>query len=237
MVRTYNLQRSKDMHVFKPLRLENCIQELYRSTTLPAMSDSADSTLIQSSLEGDRTAFGELVGRYQTAIYRTVRRTLGNPQESEDAVQEVFIRAMVSLPKFDLRYPFAPWILKIASNYCIDQLRRKKARKYKLWSDLSEAEERRALRKMHSQPHIEDSSQPDQGRYLEVAQSLLNQLKPRRRMAFVLREIEGRDYSEVAAILGVPETTARVRVWRARNDLNSEFRKYLEKGGGDEKAL
>lgn len=204
---------------------------------LPAMSDSADSTLIQASLDGDRTAFAELVERYQAAIFRTVRRTLGGRQESEDAVQEVFIRAIVSLPKFDQRYPFAPWILKIASNYCIDQLRRRKARKYKLWSDLSEAEERRALKHMYSQPHMDDSIQSDQGRYLEIAQSLLNQLKPRRRMAFILREIEGRDYSEVAAILGVPETTARVRVWRARNDLNREFRKYLGKGGGDEKAL
>jgi DNA-directed RNA polymerase specialized sigma24 family protein len=85
--------------------------------------------------------------------------------------------------------------------------------------------------------HTEDSTHSDKGKYLEIAQLLLNQLKPKRRMAFVLREIEDREYSEVAAILGVPETTARVRVWRARNDLNREFRKYLEKGGGDEKAL
>jgi RNA polymerase sigma-70 factor, ECF subfamily len=204
---------------------------------LPAMSESADSALIQASLDGDRTAFAELVEKYQSAVFRTVRRTLGGTQDSEDAVQEVFIRAMVALPRYDLRYPFAPWILKIASNYCIDQLRRRKARKYKLWSDLSEAEERKALRHMSSQPHPGDSSQVDQGRYLEIAQSLLNQLKPRRRMAFVLREIEGRDYGEVAAILGVPETTARVRVWRARSDLNREFQKYLEKGGRDERAL
>jgi len=201
------------------------------------MSDSADSILIQASLDGDRTAFAELVGRYQAAIFRTVRRTLGDTQESEDAVQEVFIRAMVSLPKYDLRYPFAPWILRIASNYCIDQLRRRKARKYKLWSDLSEAEERKALRNMSSTPNTEDSVQAGRGRYLEIAQLLLNQLKPRRRMAFILREIEDRDYGDVAAILGVPETTARVRVWRARNDLNREFRKYLEKGGGDERTL
>jgi RNA polymerase sigma-70 factor, ECF subfamily len=204
---------------------------------LPVMNDSADSILIQASLDGDRTAFAELVGRYKAAIFRTVRRTLGNTTESEDAVQEVFMRAMISLPKYDHRYPFAPWILKITSNYCIDQLRRRKSRKYKLWSDLSETEERKALKHMYSQAHPEDSIHPDQGRYLEIAQLLLSQLKPKRRMAFVLREIEDREYSEVAAILGVPETTARVRVWRARNDLNREFRKYLKKGGRDEKAL
>ncbi len=208
-----------------------------RSTALPAMSDSADSNLIQASLEGDRNAFAVLVERYQPAIFRTVRRTLGNTTESEDAVQEIFIRAIVALPKYDLRYPFAPWILKIASNYCIDQIRRRKTRKYKLWSDLSETEERKAIKNMSTQPHTQDSTQADQGSYLEIAQLLLNRLKPKRRMAFVLREIEGREYEEVAAILGVPETTARVRVWRARNDLNTEFRKYLKKGGRDEKAL
>ncbi len=211
--------------------------EIVRSVALPAMNDPADSTLIQASLEGDRNAFAALVERYQPVILRTVRRTLGNSAESEDAVQEIFMRAMVALPRFDLRYPFAPWILKIAGNYCIDQLRRRKTRKYKLWSDLSESEERKALRNMSTRPHALDSIPADQGRNLEVAQLLLDRLKPRRRMAFVLREIEGREYEEVAAILGVPEATARVRVWRARNDLNREFRKYLKKGGRDENAL
>ena len=156
---------------------------------------------------------------------------------AEDAVQEVFLRTMISLSRYDRRYPFAPWILKIASNYCIDQIRRRKARKYKLWCDLSEAEERKAIWNMSSQPHSENSTQTDQHGYLEVAHLLLNRLKPKRRMAFVLREIEGREYEEVAAILGIPETTARVRVWRARNDLNREFQKYIKKRAGHENAL
>jgi RNA polymerase sigma-70 factor, ECF subfamily len=193
------------------------------------MSDSTDSTMIQASLEGDRNAFTVLVERYQPVVYRTVRRMLGNSSESEDAVQEIFIRAMVSLPKFDRHYSFAPWILKITGNYCIDQIRRRKARKYKLWSDLSEIEERNAVRNMSMQPYTQDSDTIDKSRYLEVAQSLLNQLNPRRRMAFVLREIEGRDYEEIAAILGVTETTVRVCVWRARNDLNRKFLQYLKK--------
>jgi len=201
------------------------------------MSDSADWALVKASLDGDRNAFAELVERYRPAVCRIVFRTLGNTADGEDAVQEVFIRVMISLSKYDRRYPFAPWILKIASNYCIDQIRRRKAQKYKLWSDLSESEERKALWNMASPPQSQDSVQEDRHRYLELAQSLLNRLKPKRRMAFVLREIEGREYEEVAAILGVPETTARVRVWRARNDLNREFRKYMKKEGEHESAL
>jgi hypothetical protein len=78
---------------------------------------------------------------------------------------------MVSLTKYDRQYPFAPWILKIASNYCIDQIRRRKARKYKLWSDLSEAEERKALWNMSSQPNKQDSIQEDREKYLSYRES------------------------------------------------------------------
>jgi RNA polymerase sigma-70 factor, ECF subfamily len=202
--------------------------ESLRGMALPAMNDSADCILVQASIDGDQAAFAELVARYRPIVFRIVLRTLGNTADNEDAVQEIFIRTMVSLSKYDPKYPFAPWILKIASNYCIDQIRRRKTRKYKLWSDLSEAEERKAIWNMSSQSHADDSVQVDTHGYLEVAQSLLNRLKPRQRMAFVLREIEGRPYEEVAAILGVPETTVRVRVWRARNDLNREFQRYLK---------
>lgn len=207
---------------------------------LTRMTDSADSILIEAAINGDKTAFAELVGRYRPAVWGTVRRTLGNSSEGEDAVQEVFLRALVSLPRFDRRYPFGPWILRIASNYCIDQLRRRKSRKYRLWSDLSEAEEERLLRTMSTKPNIENLAQEDLTKYLEVAQSLLNRLKPRRRIAFVLREIEGHSYEAVARILGVPEVTARVRVWRARADLHQRFRKYLaalEGGIRNEKTL
>jgi len=210
---------------------------IYWSIALPAMSDSADWELVQGSIDGDRNAFAVLVERYRPAVIRIVLRTLGNTADNEDAVQEIFMRTMTSLSKYDRRYQFAPWILKIATNYCIDQIRRRKSRKYKLWSDLSEAEERKAIWNMSSQPHADNAALADPHGYLEVAQSILNRLKPRRRMAFVLREIEGRPYEEVAAILGIPETTARVRVWRARNDLNREFQKYMKKRSGNEHAL
>jgi RNA polymerase sigma-70 factor, ECF subfamily len=203
----------------------------YWSMALPAMSESAEWSLVKAAIDGDRNAFAELIETYRPAVSRVVFRTLGNTAENEDAVQEIFIRVMVSLSKYDRRYPFAPWILKIASNYCIDMIRRRKSRKYKLWSDLSEAEERKAIWNMSSQPRADNPTQAAPHGYLEVAQLLLNRLKPRRRMAFVLREIEGRSYEEVAAILGVPETTARVRVWRARNDLNKGFQKHLKKEG------
>jgi RNA polymerase sigma-70 factor (ECF subfamily) len=109
------------------------------------MIDSADSSLIENTLKGDQGAFTELVRRYQAAVWGTVHRILGNSSENEDAVQEVFLRAFTALHKFDLKYPFGPWILRIAANYCIDQLRRKKSRKVQLWSELTEYDQERLL--------------------------------------------------------------------------------------------
>lgn len=192
------------------------------------MNDPADSTLIGAAIGGDRTAFAELVKRYQSAVWGTVYRTLGNSSEGEDIVQEVFLRALVSLPKFDRRYPFGPWILRIAGNCCIDQLRRSKARRYRLFSDLSEAEEEHLLSNLSTGPDLDGLTEEDREKYLEVARLLLDGLKPRRRMAFVLRELEGHSYETAAKILGVSEVTVRVRVWRARADLHRGFCKRLE---------
>jgi len=191
------------------------------------MTDIPDLTLVEAAVNGDTTAFAELVARYQPGVWGMVHRTLGNSSDGEDAVQEILMRALIYMPKFDRRRPFGPWILRIASNYCIDQLRRRKTRKYKLLSDLSVAEEENLLRTMSTEWDIEDLPHKDPDKYLEVAQFLVGGLKPKRRMAFILREIEGHSYKTVAAILGIPEITARVRVCRARNDLERKFREYL----------
>jgi RNA polymerase sigma-70 factor (ECF subfamily) len=189
------------------------------------MIDSADSALIESTLKGDEGAFAELVRRYQAAVWRTVRRVLGNSSENEDAVQEVFLRAYTALHKFDLQYPFGPWILRIATNYCIDQLRRKRGRRVQLWSELQEFDQQRLLRDF-AQDINRESTGMEEG-YARIAQGLLEGLNPKYRAAFVLREVEEKEYDEVAKALGTSEVAARVRVSRARSQLQKKFRAYL----------
>ncbi len=204
------------------------------SYLMSGMPETADANLIESTLQGDESAFARLVGKYNGMVWGTVHRTLGNSTENEDAVQEIFMRVLVSLRRFDRRLPFGPWLLRIASNYCIDQIRRRKARKYKLWSDLTESEEERLALKMSCKGEAEVRTAEDNSGELKIAYQLLDELRPRRRMAFVLREIEGRSYEEIATILGIPEVTVRVRVSRARSDLQKKYRKHLAglKSGG-----
>jgi RNA polymerase sigma-70 factor, ECF subfamily len=192
-----------------------------------SMVDSADSVLIESTLKGDEWAFSELVRRYQAAVRGTVRRILGNSSETEDAVQEVFLRAFTALHKFDLKLPFGPWILRITTNHCIDQLRRKRGQKIQLWSELSEYDQERLLKDLSSDHDWESAGMEATEGYAKVAQSLLDGLNPKYRVAFVLREVEERPYDEVAKLLGTSEVAARVRVSRARFELQKKFRAYL----------
>ena len=192
-----------------------------------SMVDSADSALIESTLKGDEWAFAELVRRYQAAVWGTVHRILGNSSEKEDAVQEVFLRAFTALHKFDLKLPFGPWILRIAANYCIDQLRRKRGRKTLLWSELKDYDQERLLKDPAKEGEWESTGMEGTEGYVRVAQALLDGLNPKYRAAFVLREVEERAYNEVAQMLGTSEVAARVRVSRARFELQKKFRAYL----------
>ena len=199
------------------------------------MVDSADSALIESTLKGDERAFSELVRRYQAAVWGTVHRILGNSSENEDAVQEVFLRAFTALQKFDLKLPFGPWVMRIATNYCIDQLRRKRNRKTQLWSELNEYDQEKLLKDLSHPGDWESSSMEGTEGYARVAQALLDGLNPKYRAAFVLREVEERDYKEVAELLGTSEVAARVRVSRARVELQNKFRAYLSGQKGRER--
>jgi RNA polymerase sigma-70 factor (ECF subfamily) len=189
--------------------------------------DSADSALIENTLNGDEQAFAELVRRYQSAVWAVVHRTLGNSLDNEDAVQEVFLRAFTALHKFDLKYPFGPWIMRIATNYCIDQLRRKKGRKTQLWSELRESDQERLLADMSHDSNLESGIAEGTANYVKVAQALLDGLNPKYRVAFILREVDEKPYDEVARCLGTSEVAARVRVSRARSELQRKFRAYL----------
>jgi RNA polymerase sigma-70 factor, ECF subfamily len=199
------------------------------------MRDSADASLIEDTLKGDQGSFAELVRRYQAAVWGTVYRILGNTSENEDAVQEVFLRAYTALRKFDLKYPFGPWVLRIATNYCIDQLRRRKGRRIQLWSELSEFDQERILNGISRENDLETGGMEASEGYARVAQALLDGLNPKYRAAFVLREVEEKNYDEVARALGTSEVAARVRVSRARAELEKKFRAYLSGLKGKER--
>jgi RNA polymerase sigma-70 factor (ECF subfamily) len=191
------------------------------------MHEPEDSILVERSLKGDEDAFAELVRRYHARVSRTVYRTIGNRNETEDAVQEVFLRAFLSLSKFKQTQAFGPWIFRIATNYCIDQLRRRKVRKYELWGDLHPQEEAHLMRNFPRNGDFESVFLKEPEQYEKIAQALIDDLKPEYKIAFVLRELEDMSYSEIARILQISQLAVRVRVSRARAEIRRRIHEHL----------
>ena len=86
----------------------------------------AESEWLQQAIKGDDLAFSRLVEAYQRPVYNLCYRMMGNANDAEDAAQETFIRAYKALNRYDPSRKFSTWLLSIASNYCIDQHRRRK---------------------------------------------------------------------------------------------------------------
>lgn len=91
------------------------------------MDQQADEAgLVTQALAGDQSAFARLVERYTGTLYNQAYRMLGNSQDAEDAVQEIFLKAYTRLDSFDPSRRFVAWLLTIGSNHCIDRLRRRR---------------------------------------------------------------------------------------------------------------
>jgi RNA polymerase sigma-70 factor (ECF subfamily) len=188
---------------------------------------SADATLVERTLHGDESAFAELIQRHEKAVLRKVHRILGRSSEDADAVQEVFLRVYSALHRFDVSRTFRLWLMRITSNYCIDQIRRTKSARIQVLSQMRESDRRR-----YDNTPIGEASpdctwviQPGFGENL--LGMLMEELKPRYRAAIVMRELEGRDYADIARTLGVSLVNARVMVSRARKMMQQEFRYRL----------
>jgi RNA polymerase sigma-70 factor (ECF subfamily) len=180
----------------------------------PAVLSSAeqDRLLVQAALAGDQSAFGELVNRYQAAVYNMAYRMLGDPTEAEDAAQEVFVRAWNQLHTFQLDRRFSTWLLSIASHYSIDLLRRRKPQ-----APLDDV----ALYVQSDDPEPEELA--IKAETSEMVRQLLNTLPDKYRSVTVLRYYNDLSYDEIARVTGLTESAVKTQLHRARKMLAEEL--------------
>ena len=186
-----------------------------------------DAELVRLVLEGDQAAFAELIQRYQRLVFNIVYHYLGRSGDAEDLAQEVFFRLYRSLKRYDTKRPMRHWVGKIASNRCLDEIRKRKTRKTALFADLGEDEAERIHRLFESAPEGAPLSAAQARKCLELLQTAMDTLNDKDRLAFVLREIEDMPYSDVAAILESSEVAARIRVSRARKALQESLEEVM----------
>jgi len=176
-----------------------------------------DSNLVAAFLDGEERAFQELVERYQGRLLNFIYRTIGDRERGEDLVQEVFIRVYRHLHRFDRSRKFSTWVYTIASNLAKNELRNRARNPLVLFQTIKKnwQDEDRPLQ-------FEDSaSQPDdlyRRRHLrELVEHSVAQLPEHHRQVFILRELEGKSYEEIAEITACNLGTVKSRLNRARN--------------------
>lgn len=177
-----------------------------------------DSAVVAAFLEGEKRAFNELVERYQTRLLNFVYRTTGDRERAEDLVQETFIRIYRHLHRFDQSKKFSTWAYTIASNLAKNELRNRSRNPLVLFQTIKknwEADQRPL--------EWEDNTyRPDdlfRKRHLrQMVEAAVDQLPDHHRTVFVLRELEGKTYEEIAEITNSNLGTVKSRLNRARNN-------------------
>ncbi len=177
---------------------------------------SAEEQWIAEARTGDKEAFSNLVEKYHKPVYSVCYRMLGTPTAAEDAAQEAFIRAYKALDRYDPDRSFATWLLSIASNYSIDQLRKRKV------TILSMDSEKHAwLVPPDPGPNPEKVALEREKQAL--VQSILAQLSETDRAAVVLQYWHDYSYEEIAETLDLSTSAVKSRLFRARRLLAEKW--------------
>jgi RNA polymerase sigma-70 factor (ECF subfamily) len=187
-----------------------------------------DGELVGRCQQGDERAFEELVRKYQQSVFNLIFHNVGYHAEVEDIAQKIFSKIYFSLPKFDNKRPFFPWLYRIAVNQCYDELRRIRRRKVRTFTELS-MDETEAIEKLASQSEAAPVS-PDEGREMHtLLHKLLDQIPEQQKAALVLRDLEDVPYEKMAGILNCTEQAARLKVFRARTRLRNLMERALRR--------
>lgn len=184
-----------------------------------------DAQLIQAAIQGDERAFETLLNKYKNLVFTIMMKMVRNPQEAEDLTQEAFMKAFRSLSSFNNEFAFSTWLMKIATNNCIDFLRKRKLRTYSINEPVQYKDEKIEIELPDHEPGPEKHLlQSEQRRILEEA---IDQLPERYRYVILLRHKEEKSYEEISEILDLPLGTVKAQIFRAREILNKKLKEIL----------
>lgn len=194
-----------------------------RAAINPGMTlDTSDNALVRRAREGDYEAFEQLFERHRLLVYRFAYQMVPRRDDAEDIVQEAFVRAYQNLHRYRDEAKFTTWLLRIVTNLCTDQARMRNRR------DALEQQEAGGGLIWMTQGDVEDPVEELESDRRRVAlRKALNALPAHHRTMIILRDLEEREYPEIAQILGCTVGGAKLRVLRARRALKDRIAPLL----------
>jgi RNA polymerase sigma-70 factor (ECF subfamily) len=187
---------------------------------------SDDLELVHASKNGDVAAFEQLVKRYDRKLLRIAQHVTHNREDSQDAVQEAFLKAFQNLGQFREDSQFSTWLIRITVNQSLMKLRRQRAiREVSLDEDFQAEGDVLPMEVTDWAPNPEQLYRASELR--DILAKALGELRLTSRAVFVLRDIEGLSTDQTAEVLGLSQPAVKARLWRARLQLRESLSRYF----------
>ncbi|HEV2304678.1 MAG TPA: sigma-70 family RNA polymerase sigma factor [Candidatus Acidoferrales bacterium] len=190
-----------------------------------AVQRAEEQVLVRQAQAGNRPAFEELVRRYDRDVLRLAMNLVRGSEDARDLYQEVFLRAYRNLSRFRFECSFYTWIYRIATNVCLDHLRRKNTRKEEQAPQNADGEtapdffDQQMEQRAAANPELNLLGQ-ELGRHIDAA---LDGLSPRERMVFELKHYEGLRLRAIGDMLGTSEETVKNSLFRATRKMRASL--------------
>ncbi|MFI5058903.1 MAG: RNA polymerase sigma factor [Candidatus Acidiferrales bacterium] len=200
--------------------------------TVTSLSQLDERALVAEAQTGSRTAFEELVRRYDRDVLRLALNLMKRPEDARDVYQEAFLKVYRNLHRFRFECSFYTWLYRIVTNVCLDQLRRRQARPEDQAPEFSAARHDEGItdffeRQREYRPTL-DPERRLVGKEIQARITIaMERLSPRERIVFEMKHYQGLKLRAIGDALGTTEETVKNSLFRATRKLRSQLRGLL----------
>ncbi len=185
-----------------------------------------DFYLVRQAIEtGDQHAYAELMGYYRDSLYYTMVKMTGDPVDAEDLTIEAFGKAFKNLHQYTAEYAFSTWLFKIATNNCIDFVRKKHKNNMNIMTGLEAETIQDTIR--DSRPDPEEQFIIEQK--ISLMREVVQKLKPHYKKLIEMRYFKELSYEEIAVELNLPLGTVKAQLFRSREFLFNVMKNAKER--------
>lgn len=181
-----------------------------------------DNELVVLVREKNPERYAEIIGRYQGKLFAYLYRLIGNKDEAEDLLQDVFIKVYKNLHSYDSERKFSSWIYRIAHNEAVNYIKRKSLKRFISWEDISSTKDKLESR---SQEDGADEAWMRKETVRDV-DAAINLLPAKYKQVLLLRYFSDKSYEEIGEILGKPVNTVGTLINRAKRKLAEEMTRW-----------